>query len=248
MTSERSTPTLPVRSSGELTSDGRPPSPYLAAGNLRANAYLDLARTLTNYRVLAALLLLVDLVLVGALVWHSTRTRIVPYVVELDSAGDTVAVGPADRLPEPDKALRVHEIARWLRNVRTVTLDRDVQRRMILDAYAYSDGRAVTLLNRWYRRRTPFARADRGTVSVQVTSVLALSQRDRTWQVQWRETDRDLSGDVRTRERWQAVLTLHVDPPDRVEQVVTNPLGIHVVDFDWTRLPDLPEDEKGTRP
>lgn len=229
--------TLPVRSSQEIGRD-TPPSPFLAARNLRANAYLDLARTLTNYRLLAVFLLLLDAGLVAVVVWQSAQTRIVPYVVRTDAWGNAVAFGPADRLAEPDRALKVHDLARWVRNVRTVSLDPELQRRLILDAYAYADGRAVALLNRWFRAHPPFARARRGSVTVQVTSVLALPEAERGWQVQWLETARDASGEVHREERWQALVTLAVDPPDRVEAVVTNPLGVHVVDFDWTRLPD----------
>jgi type IV secretion system protein VirB5 len=230
-----------VRSSGELGAGrGDEAHPYLSARRLRANAYLDLARTLTNYRLLAVALLVVDLVLSVALVWQSARTRIVPYVVETDRYGNAVAFGPADELEDPDRALLVHEVARWIWSTRTVSRDPDVQRRLVLDAYAYTGGRAVALLNRWYRDDPPFARAERETVSVQVASVLALAAGERSWQVQWREVSRGAAGGVRREERWQAVLTVEVDPPERIEEVVTNPLGIRVVDFDWTRLPDDP--------
>lgn len=234
--------TLPVRSSGEVLAagsvDGKAEHPYLLARNLRANAYLDLARTLTNYRLLAAALLVVNLALSAGLLWLSSRTRIVPYVVEIDRAGFAVSVGPADELPRPDRALVIHEIARWLRNVRGVSRDPDVQRRLILDAYAYTGGRGVALLNDWFRAQAPFARAAKETVSVEVLSVLALSTEDRSWQVQWRETARSTSGRDEGSTTWQGVLTTEVEPPERIEEVVTNPLGIRVVDFDWTRLPD----------
>ncbi|HMB54903.1 MAG TPA: VirB8/TrbF family protein [Thermoanaerobaculia bacterium] len=230
--------TVPVRSSRELGKGGEPPSPYLAADRLRANAYLDLARTLTNYRLLAAALLVVDLVLVGAVLWQSGQTRIVPYVVELDGWGNAVAFGPADELADPDRAMLVHTVSRWLWNVRAVTLDPAVQRRLVLDAYSHTDGRAVALLNRWYRENPPFARAESGTVSVQVTSVLALAESESRWQVQWAEVEHSRTGGEREASRWQAVVTVDVDPPERVEEVITNPLGIRVVDFDWTRLPD----------
>ena len=225
-----------MRASTEVSND--PPSPFLLARGLRANAYLDLAKTLTNYRLLALVLLLVDLSLVAVVVWQAAQTRIVPYVVRTDSYGNAVAFGPAERLADPDRALKVYDIARWVRNVRTVTSDSQVQRSLILDAYAYTDGRAVARLNGWFRSHPPFSRADRGTVSVQVSSVLAVPETRDAWQVQWRETELSPAGTVRSEQRWQALITLALDPPDRVEEVVTNPLGVYVTDFDWTRLPD----------
>lgn len=229
--------TVPAASSRDLRGSGAPDHPYLGARRLRAHAYLDLAKSLTNYRLLAALLLAANLALTAGLLAQSRRTRITPYVVHLDQHGQAVAFRPADQLADPGRALRVHELSRWLRNVRTVTLDRAVQRHMVLTGYAYTGGRAVTLLNTWYRAEPPFARAERGTVTVQVTSVLALPGSDDAWQVQWTETQRDLHGGLAAEERWQALVTLDLEPPARVEEVLTNPLGLRVVDFDWTRLP-----------
>lgn len=230
--------TLPTASSRDHRGRGAGEHPYLDARRLRAHAYLDLAKSLANYRILAALLLAANLALTGGLLAQSRRTRITPYVVHLDQHGQAVAFRPADRLADPGRALRVHELSRWVRNVRTVTLDRAVQRHMVLTAYAYSGGRAVALLNSWFRAEPPFARAERGTVNVQVTSVLALPGSDDAWQVQWTESHHSLHGGLVAEERWQALVTLDLEPPARVEEVLTNPLGLRVVDFDWIRLPD----------
>lgn len=230
--------TVPPASSRDVRGRSAPEHPYLDARRLRAHAYLDLAKSLTNYRLLAALLLAANLALTAGLLAQSRRTRITPYVVHLDQHGQAVAFRPADRLADPGRAMRIHELSRWLRNVRTVTLDRAVQRHMVLTGYAYTGGRAVALLNTWYRAEPPFARAERGTVGVQVTSVLALPGSDASWQVQWTETHRDLHGGLVAEERWQALVTLDLEPPARVEEVIANPLGLRVVDFDWTRLPD----------
>lgn len=236
--------TRPSASSRDFRGRGAPEHPYLDGQRLRAHAYLDLARTAANYRLLAVLLLAANLALTAGLLAQSQRTRITPYVVDVDRHGHAVAFRPADRLADPGRALRVHEVSRWVRHVRTVTTDRAVQRHLVLTAYAYTGGRAVTLLNDWYRAEPPFARAERGTVEVEVTSVLALPEGRDGWQVQWTETRRDRHGTRAATERWQALVTLDLDPPERVEEVLTNPLGLRVVDFDWTRLPD-PTDPEG---
>ena len=232
--------TMPPAASGDRQGKDAPSHPYLGVRRLRAHAYLDLAKSLANYRILAALLLAANLALTAGLLAQSRRTRITPYVVHLDRHGEAVAFRPADRLADPGRALRVHELSRWVRNVRTVTLDPAVQRHLVLTGYAYTGGRAVNLLNAWYRAEPPFARAERLTVGVDVTSVLALPGAA-GWQVQWTETHRDRHGGTVATERWQALLTLDLDPPERVEEVLTNPLGLRVVDFDWTRLPDPTE-------
>lgn len=227
--------TLPSRTSGELlapTAEGH----YFRARDLRANAYLRQARMLWSSRLLVLLLASLDAVLVAALLWQSGRPKIVPYVIEVDRSGAAVAVGRADRAPSPTKAVVVYSLQLFFRNARTVTADEQVQRRLILDAYAYADGRAVALLNDYYRRNSPFARAERRTVTPQVNSVLALTPDETSWQVQWSEEIRDATGLVLDEETWQATATLEVAPPEHEEEVVRNPFGLRVVNFDWIRI------------
>jgi type IV secretion system protein TrbF len=227
--------TLPSLASGEAVSP-EAEAHYLRARELRANAYLSQARMLWSSRLLVVLLAVTDAALVAALIGLSARSRIVPYVVEVDRSGAPVAVGPADRAPSPTKAVLIYALQLFIRDARTVTADEQVQRHLILDAYAYAEGRAVSLLNDHYRRSSPFARAEKGTVTPQVTSVLALTADQASWQIQWEETSRDPNGSVLGKENWQATATVEIDPPATKEEITANPFGLHVVDFDWIRI------------
>jgi type IV secretion system protein VirB5 len=232
--------TVPSLASGEAVDPGAE-AHYLRARALRANAYLRQARMLWTSRVLVVVLTAVNAALVAALIWHSAQTKVVPFVVEVDKSGAAVAIGPADRATAPSKSVVVYALQLFFRNARTVTADEQIQRRLILDAYAYADGRAVALLNDFYRTSSPFARAERLTVTPQVLSVLALSSDETSWQVQWTEAHRDRGGTLLREQRWQATATIHVSPPEREEEVVTNPFGLRIVNFDWIRINDAKE-------
>lgn len=229
--------TVPTLASTEALPPGEQPH-YLETSLLRINAYIDWARLLRNSRILLALALTTNAALVAALIWQTTRSRVVPYVVEVDRAGAAVALGPADQPAEPTRAMVVYALQLFFRSGRTVTPDEALQRRLILDAYAYAGGGAVAQLNDFYRRRSPFARAERERVSPRVTSVLALDAEESAWRVQWEELVSTPAGAAVRTEQWQAVATVEIDPPDAPEEVLTNPAGIRVVRFDWARLPE----------
>lgn len=225
----------PTLASSEVLAPGAA-AHYLRARELRADRYLDLARSIRNTRVLNAVLVATNLALAAAAVVFAGRQEVVPYVVEVDRTGAAVAVAPAERAAAPSEEALRYTLGLYFQNLRTVTVDQQLQERLILEVYDRARGRAVALLNDWYRRNSPFARAERTTVSPQVHSILALGEDRSTWQVQWTEDHRDLSGLRVRRETWQATARLVTDPPDRPEEVASNPFGIHVTHFDWTRI------------
>lgn len=93
------------------------------------------------------------------------------------------------------------------------------------------------LLNDWYRRHPPFARLEEETVAVaEIDSVLSLGEGEERFRVQWTEEIRRPGGEWVGRELWQALVTVAVEPPEAIEEVLVNPLGVRVVDFDWQRL------------
>ena len=229
--------TVPSLASTEALPPGARPH-YLETSLLRINAYLDWARLLRTSRILLALVMATNAALVAALIWQAGRSRVVPWVVEVDRAGAAVAMGPADRPAEPTRAMVVYALQLFFRSARTVTPDEALQRRLILDAYAYAGGAAVGELNDFFRRRSPFVRAERERVSPRVTSVLALDPEETAWRVQWEEAVHSPAGAALRTEQWQAVATIEIEPPEAPEEVLTNPAGIRVVRFDWTRLPE----------
>ena len=221
----------------DVPKDATAEHPYLLARRLRANEYYRQAWHLW-LAIFANLGLLVVLVLVvAAYIRLSTKAQIHPYVVEVDRHGTALAFQPAAELAEPDERMKLHAIALWLRGVRTVTADRQIQRELIWRGHAYTADRAVTVLNSWWRRDPPFARAEEHTITVEILSILEAGGRNH-YKVQWLEQFHAPGGSPLKEEHWEAFLSLAVDPPTRVEEVLTNPLGITITDFDWSRLPE----------
>jgi type IV secretion system protein VirB5 len=234
-----SAPIVPAGSAG--TEAGRDTgrlgenNPYLAVRADRTNAYLALRRALRMAWWFAGGLLVLDLGLVVAYVRAAESIRVVPYIVRVDGAGQTLGVEPAEVAAEPDRAMVQHAVRLFLLNSRTITSDRAVQRRLLADAYAFADGRAVGYLNDWFSKNPPFSRAELASVTPRITSFLRLGDGE-VYQVQWDEERRTAAGNRTTTESWRALVTVRVEPPNAIADRLTNPLGIKVVDLDWTPL------------
>jgi type IV secretory pathway TrbF-like protein len=185
--------------------------------------------------------LCVSLVLAVGMVWQSTRSRVVPYVVEVDRLGQAesfpVPLSPSS-LPELVTRMERYEVAAFIRDARSVTTDAAVEKMRLdelhsracaaadryLDDYFHSDGFA----------HNPFKLAQKQTVAVNINSILQLSAN--SWQIRWTEQTRDLNGIVLgPATRWEAQVQTTIDAPTGADGVVTNPLGFHITNLVWTQ-------------
>lgn len=54
------------------------------------------------------------------------------------------------------------------------------------------------------------------------------------WQIEWNETTYDGSGKMSGTQQWQAMVDIVISPPTNTQQIMVNPLGVYVKDFEWT--------------
>lgn len=215
---------------------GEPANPYLIARREWDERYGDLVTRARNWRTLAVLTSLIALVATGGVVTLAARSHVVPFVVAIDNLGRPIASGVADQTSTADDRLKRAMILNWVENLRTVTTDGIAQRKAIDRVYAHigNGTQAQTFISEFYRADQPFTRAQSETVSVEVKSVLPTS--DRTFEVEWAETTRDLYGTVKSTDRWKGSFVIAINPPKDERQARINPLGIYVTETNWAKV------------
>jgi len=213
-----------------------PYNPYLAARREWDERYGEFITRARNWRTMAMISALVALIATAGMVWLSAKSRVVPFVALIDSLGRPVASGLAEQTSIGDDRLRRAVIQGWIENVRMVTTDGITQRRAIDRVYAQiaSGTSAQAFISDFYRNDPPFKRAQTETVSVEVKSVLPTS--DRTFEVDWIETARDLYGSVKSTDRWKGSFTIALNAPTEERQARINPLGLYVTAASWARV------------
>jgi len=211
-------------------------NPYIAARREWDERYGDLVTRARNWRTVAFLCALIALVASGGIVWLSTKSRVVPFVVAIDHLGRPLASGIADETSATDDRLKRASVLNWLENVRTVTTDGIAQRKAIDHVYAQiaNGSHAQAFISDYYRSDPPQKRAETETVAVEVNTVLPTS--DRTYEVDWIETSRDLYGTVKSTDRWKGSFTIALDPPTDERLARINPLGIYIIQASWSKV------------
>lgn len=195
--------------------------------------YAGLASGKRNWQLAALGLLVVNGLLTAGLVHLASQSRVAPFVVEVDRLGQAVAFGPAEPLRKTDERLIRYQLNLFIRDVRSVFSDAEVQKTVINRAYGHAKDGALGFLNDYFKRSNPFLREAEGTVTVQVQSVLRLSAA--SWQVQWRETQIATTGRIASETAWQAVLSVELTPPETTDLLLVNPLGLYVTEINWTQ-------------
>ena len=207
-------------------------SPYQKAAQVWDERIGSARLQARNWRIMAFGCLLLSLGLSGGVVWQAGRSTITPYVVEIDTLGQTRAVGPAVAAYKPSDAQIAYHLAAFIDRVRSLSIDPIVVRRNWLLAYDYATDRAANTLNDYARENDPFGRVGERTVTVEVTSVVRAS--DDSFEIRWREQVYE-NGSLSGTERYTAVLSIIVQRPRDEETLRKNPLGIYVHGLNWSR-------------
>jgi len=215
-----------------------PETPYQRAGQLWDERIGSARVQARSWRLMAFGCLVLAGASGGGVLWQSAQSRVTPYVVEVDRLGEARAVTEVKAGFQPTDPQIAWHLARFIRNVRSISLDPVVMRQDWLDAYAFTTRRGSQMLGDYARAVDPFSHIGDRTVSVQVTSVVRAS--DRSFQIKWSEAMFE-RGALAGRSRWTAILTIATRTPANAEVLRKNPLGIYVDAIDWSRELDVPE-------
>ena len=207
-------------------------TPYMRAKQVWDERIGSARAQALNWRLIALACLALSALMAAALIWLSAQSRITPYVVEVDKLGTVQAVAPAAQAYNPTDAQIASTLARFITDVRSLSIDPIVVRKNWLEAYDFATDRAAETLNAFARNNDPFKSVGQRSVSVDVTSVVRAS--DTSFQVKWIENGFE-SGRPAKSERWTGILTIVVRQPTSVDILRKNPLGIYVHGLDWSR-------------
>ena len=209
-----------------------PVTPYRAAAQVWDQRIGSARVQAKNWRLMAFGCLSLALLMAGGLVWRSAQSIVTPYVVEVDHAGQVRAVGEAATPYKPTDAQIAYHLARFMNDVRSLSIDPVVVRQNWLEAYDYTTDRGAATLNDYARTNDPFSRIGLNSTAVEVTSVVRASES--SFQVRWIERSY-ANGSPSSVERWTSVLSVALQPPRTEERLRKNPLGIYVNGLSWSR-------------
>jgi type IV secretion system protein VirB5 len=217
-----------------------PETPYQKAAQVWDERIGSARVQAKNWRLMAFGCLTLALGLSAGVIWQAGRSTVTPYVVEVDRLGEVREVGPATETYSPSDAQIAWHLARFIENVRALSIDPIVVRQNWLSAYDYATSEAANTLNDFARDSDPFGKVGKKTVTIEVSSVVRSSPG--SFDVRWREEEFE-NGSRAAITRHRAVLTVILKPPRTEEALRKNPLGIYVQAVNWSRELDTGENQ-----
>lgn len=216
-------------------------------------SFLDERRTWNSYhaalmadkrlwQVIAVICLMIALISLAGIILQSMKSKYIPYIVEVDRLGQPIFVSVAEQARQPDQRIIQAQLASFIHDLRTVTIDTNLQTKAIWNVYAVLDSEdpATFKVNDWFngsKESSPFKKAQLYTVNVDLSTIIP--QSPATWQIDWLETRYDPQGLKLEESMMRALATIEIRPPGpntSLEQIRRNPVGVYVKDISWSRL------------
>ena len=206
-------------------------SPYLNARREWNERYGDYIQQAKTWRIVGLIGLLIGVISTGGTIYFAGQNKLIPYVVEVDARGNTVAVYESTAMQPVDTRIVRAQLAQIIRDLRTISADKTVQKNAIRRLYSHlgDNSQATNVVNQYFRENDPFVKAQKKTVAVDIQQLLPLS--DNTWQIEWSEQEYGRDGKILGKNNYTATATVSIGNTVNEQTILFNPIGMYVTDL-----------------
>lgn len=210
-------------------------NPFAAGRTEAAERYGYLSKNAAVWRQISLVLLLCCAACIFTVIHTASKVTVVPYIVQVDQHGYQVAVEPV-KASAIDSRLIISAVARYVWSMKTVFSDAEAQ--LYLMNYIYNTTPSTTpaeiKYQDYYRKNNPMdAMVTKTSVHAIVNSVLPLSEK--TWQAEWTE-DAFQEGRKMWTKHYRGIFETAINTPKNMDEILVNPLGIYVTDFNFSEI------------
>ncbi|MGY0395050.1 VirB8/TrbF family protein [Fusobacterium sp. SYSU M8A802] len=194
--------------------------------------YAQQSKRIMTYKIIALSMLALTITSTLACIYLSTRSTLVPYVVEVDQLGEAKAIRQADQIYIPKEVENRYFIRDIVLKMRSIPRDnvlfsRNFQQLSYFLTEAMLKKHQSILINE-----------DTNTLSKQLISrdinIISFNKVPRTkntYQVKWNEKMYSAEGVEISDTDFVGLFTITIEQPKDIDEINYNPLGIVVEDF-----------------
>lgn len=186
-----------------------------------------------NWRLMAVIngsIALILLVLLIGLLITSSHKQV--FIAEVTENGHVNNVSLLKATYKPTLAQKEYFITQFVNMIRSVPLDPVAAKKEWTTAYNFLSQRAAKKLSLQWQKNNPMKLLGKKTVTVAVENVQPIT--DDTFNVTWRETAIPIDGLNPSNITYSGVFTTTIIQPTLQQQIMKNPLGIYIVDFNFS--------------
>jgi len=188
----------------------------LASARLQAGAW----------RLAAAGLACICLALGLGLTIVAGRAEVTPWIVAADRLDETVTANPS--AGPPSDARIAYFLARFVKNVRSLSSDPVVVRANWTDALGYVTARGAQMLADYAAAARPFARVGLQSVTVEIVYIVRASAN--SFEIRWTENS---YGKIANRKLYTGNAEIVLKQANKAD-VLKNPIGLYIERFRWS--------------
>jgi type IV secretion system protein VirB5 len=207
-------------------------TPYLRAGQEWDRRIGDARVQAKNWRYMAFGAWAICLVFAGGYVYEASRTHIVAYFVQVDSAGKPGQIQLADSVYNPTEAETESFLGEWVQNMFSKPTDPIVMKENMTKSFGQLAGQALTTVTAWAQSNNPTANLGHEAITVDVNSVLQRSPT--TYQVDWTQTVYE-DGAQTAVNQYTGLFQITVHQPTDAATLYNDPLGLYISAISWSR-------------
>lgn len=214
----------------------RPCTPYQRAAWLWASR-VDSARVqLRTWRLAALGSTTLSLVLGLALAITASRAGVAPHIIEVAHLSQPRGPSTATEPKAPSDAQIAYFLTRFVKNVRSLSIDPVVVRANWMEALNYATDGGAQALTDYVRETKPFTNLGLRAVAVELVYLIRAS--DNLFEVRWKEETYENGAAVKA-EMFTGLAEIILTP---IMETMKNPLGLYVHSFRWSH--DVAQEER----
>jgi type IV secretion system protein VirB5 len=192
-------------------------------GNARVQA--------ANWRLVAFGTIILGVILALGMIYQSSKSKIIPYMVRVNSDGSAQANGAISDHYVPQQTEIKYFLSQFIQKVRTIPTDPVVFKQNWLSAYSFLRPAAAMKMTGIVNKESPASQIGNETREVNITSILSITSN--SYQIRWKEVSYAADGSPKEQANMSGIFTIEVIIPSDEKILNVNPLGLYIKDFSW---------------
>jgi hypothetical protein len=194
--------------------------------------YGEMSARLHSWKLISFFMLILVIISVSGVVYLSTRSSLIPYVIEVDDTGNAKGINPAYQVNyEPTEANIQYYLQNFVNKSRWISADEVLQGKFYIEAVSFLSKEMKEKFDEVVRAENWTELLKNGiTRDVQIESINKVAGTQDSYQVRWTESVYK-RGDFIDTKKFLAIFSIKIVQPKNLEELQTNPLGIKIIDY-----------------
>lgn len=222
----------PFKQQAKTQTSPAPETPYQKAGQIWDERIGSAREQAKNWRIIALISIVTSAALLMLLIIIMSIKDTKVFVAEVTHGGKIINVVPLQQAYKPTLAQKEYFITNFIKLTRAMSLDPVLAKKNFMSAYNFLTQRSSLQLNKYIKDKNPLEKLGKQTITVNIEDINPISEQ--SFQVGWTETTVDINGENLGTKNFSGVFTIMIQPPVSQQQILQNPLGVYIIDFNFS--------------